>query len=319
MTPQYTPEHTGVAERANRTITEMVRCMLFDSRLGQEFWGYTALTAVHIINRLPSITHNTRTPFEIWFGVPPSINHLRIFGCTAYRHIPAPTRRKPNRRGRKCQFIGYVEVNGCRVTCLYDEKAKQVYITRDVVFDEGGINNLPKDCTDTPNLAGEAGQVNGNPEDFLTSNTYTTAAKTSATHTELGMGEEEANLGDPLPLIDPQESPNPEIEYNEETIVVKPQQPSASPNKDLPPRVPPVLAHRRSQRVHKRQEMFGLGAYPAFMAVVEDPASLQEVPESVDAVGWQRVWESELDSLRKNGTWVMAKVPKDRNCNRGTL
>ena len=49
-TPPYTPEHNSIAERANRTIMEMVRCMLFDSGLGQELWGYVALTAVHIIN-----------------------------------------------------------------------------------------------------------------------------------------------------------------------------------------------------------------------------------------------------------------------------
>jgi len=37
MTPPYTPEHNGVAERASRTIMEMVRCMLFDAGLGQQF------------------------------------------------------------------------------------------------------------------------------------------------------------------------------------------------------------------------------------------------------------------------------------------
>ena len=35
----YTPEHHGIAERANRTIMEMVRCMQFDAKMGPEFWG----------------------------------------------------------------------------------------------------------------------------------------------------------------------------------------------------------------------------------------------------------------------------------------
>jgi len=107
MTPPYTPEHNGIAERANRTITEMVRCMLFDAGLRREFWGYAALTAVHIINRLPGTTHNNKSPFEIWFGVQPSISHLRVFGGTAYRHVPAPTQRKLDRRARKCRLVGY--------------------------------------------------------------------------------------------------------------------------------------------------------------------------------------------------------------------
>ena len=100
ITPPYTPEHNGIAERANRTIMEMVRCMIYDTRFGQEFWGFAALTAVHIINRLPSSAHNNKTPFEIWFGKPPSLAHLRVFGCTAYRHTPAQTRRKLDQIGR---------------------------------------------------------------------------------------------------------------------------------------------------------------------------------------------------------------------------
>lgn len=35
----YTSEQNGVAERFNRTIMEKVRAMLFDSGLGDEFWG----------------------------------------------------------------------------------------------------------------------------------------------------------------------------------------------------------------------------------------------------------------------------------------
>jgi len=102
MTTPYTPEHNGIAERANRTIMDMVRCMLFGSGLGKEFWGFAALTAVHIINRLPSNAHENKTPFEIWFGSQPSIAHLRVFGCIAYRHIPSQTRRKVDPKGQRC-------------------------------------------------------------------------------------------------------------------------------------------------------------------------------------------------------------------------
>jgi len=31
ITPPYTPEHNGIAERANRSIMDMVRCMIFES------------------------------------------------------------------------------------------------------------------------------------------------------------------------------------------------------------------------------------------------------------------------------------------------
>lgn len=39
LTVQYTPQQNGVAERANRTIVEMARCMLIDSNLSESLWG----------------------------------------------------------------------------------------------------------------------------------------------------------------------------------------------------------------------------------------------------------------------------------------
>jgi len=100
ITPPYTPEHNGIAEQANRTIMDMVRYMILESALGKEFWGFAALTAVHIINRLPSGAHENRTPCEKWFRTTPSIGHLTVFGCTAYRHVPTQTRRKLEARAQ---------------------------------------------------------------------------------------------------------------------------------------------------------------------------------------------------------------------------
>lgn len=42
-TAPYTPEQNGVAERNNRTVVEMARCMLFESKLSEKFWGEALL------------------------------------------------------------------------------------------------------------------------------------------------------------------------------------------------------------------------------------------------------------------------------------
>jgi len=137
ITTPYTPEHNGIGERANRNIMEIVRCLLCDSGMGKEFWGYAALTAVHIINRLPSSAHDQKSPFELWYRSCPSIGHLRIFGCTDYHHIAAATRTKLDPRGKKCRLIGYAEDSGSRVYRLYDEAVGQVVVSRDLNCDEG--------------------------------------------------------------------------------------------------------------------------------------------------------------------------------------
>ena len=53
-TPLGTPQHNGVSERRNRTLLDMVRSMLSFTDLPYFLWGYALLTAVHLLNRVPS-------------------------------------------------------------------------------------------------------------------------------------------------------------------------------------------------------------------------------------------------------------------------
>lgn len=82
-----TPQQNGLAERFNRTILDKVRCMLSNANLPKTFWGETVNTAAYLINQCPSTTLNFKTPQEVWTGKPPSLNHLRVFGCAAFEHI----------------------------------------------------------------------------------------------------------------------------------------------------------------------------------------------------------------------------------------
>ena len=64
ISPPYTSQN-GHAERMNRTQMESARCILKDSKLGNEFWGYAVLTAAHIHNRLLSCSHQDKSPSNI--------------------------------------------------------------------------------------------------------------------------------------------------------------------------------------------------------------------------------------------------------------
>ena len=140
-----TPEQNGVAERMNRTLVESLRSMLSDAKLPHKFWAEALATAVYLRNRSPTKPVTGMTPFEAWTGKKPNVKHLRIFGCTAYAHIPKDERQKLDSKSRKCILLGYgTETKGYR---LYDEKCGKVLYSRDVLFNESSCG-IQKESTE---------------------------------------------------------------------------------------------------------------------------------------------------------------------------
>jgi transposase InsO family protein len=93
-TVKKTPQQNGVAERMNRTLVERMRCMLSHAKLPRSFWGEAMMTAVDLINLSPSVPLNGEVPEKIWSGKNVSYDHLRVFGCRAFVHIPKSERSK---------------------------------------------------------------------------------------------------------------------------------------------------------------------------------------------------------------------------------
>ncbi|KAM1043315.1 hypothetical protein ACFX2A_035387 [Malus domestica] len=61
----------------------MVHSMMSSTDLPVTFWGYALYTAAYLLNRVPSKSVS-QTPYEIWHGRKPSLNHVKIWGCEAY-------------------------------------------------------------------------------------------------------------------------------------------------------------------------------------------------------------------------------------------
>ena len=129
-----TPEQNGMAERMNRTLVETTRSMLSDSGLPKRFWAEALSTAVYLHNRSPTTSLKDKTPYEAWFGHKPDVNHLRVFGCDTYAHVPKDERRKIDSKAKKVIFLGYGDgIKGYR---LYDTEKQRVFYSRDVIFTE---------------------------------------------------------------------------------------------------------------------------------------------------------------------------------------
>lgn len=78
----YTPEQNGIVERANRTIVERAKCMLFDAGLEKPYWAEAVNIAVYVMNRSASSVLNSQTPEEIWSGRKVDVSNMRIFGSS---------------------------------------------------------------------------------------------------------------------------------------------------------------------------------------------------------------------------------------------
>lgn len=64
-TPPGTPQHNGIAERMNRTLTERAMSMRIHAGLPKMFWADAVSTAAHLINFGPSVLLNFGIPEEV--------------------------------------------------------------------------------------------------------------------------------------------------------------------------------------------------------------------------------------------------------------
>ena len=147
LTIPHTPQQNGVAERLNRTLIEGVHTMLADSKLPHRFWAEALSTTVYLRNRSPTKALEGITPFEAWSGTKPDVSFLRIFGCSAYAHVPKAERHKLDSKTRKCVLLGYgANRKGYH---LYDLERMKVIHSRDVVLNEASMPGIQKEENET--------------------------------------------------------------------------------------------------------------------------------------------------------------------------
>lgn len=125
LTAPYSPGQNGVAERKNRTLVEMARCMMREKGLSNQFWAEGVATAVCISNISPTKA--------IWTGIKPSVSHLKVFGCICFALITTD-RHKLESKSQKYIVVGYC--TDTKAYRLFDPIKEKNVISRNVIFDE---------------------------------------------------------------------------------------------------------------------------------------------------------------------------------------
>ena len=75
LTTPSVPQQNAVAEKRNRTISDMVRSIISYCDLPNSFWGYALEAAAYILNLVPSNLVPT-TPTKLWTGRKPSLKYV---------------------------------------------------------------------------------------------------------------------------------------------------------------------------------------------------------------------------------------------------
>ena len=65
-------------------VQEVTRTMLNDAKLHDGYWREVVYTVVYVQNRGQLKVNSDKTPYELWFGRPASIEYFRVFVSKCY-------------------------------------------------------------------------------------------------------------------------------------------------------------------------------------------------------------------------------------------
>ncbi|KAJ9550922.1 hypothetical protein OSB04_014967 [Centaurea solstitialis] len=151
----YTPAQNGVAERKNRHLLEVTRCMMISMNVPKHLWGQAVLTAAYLINRMPSKLLEWKTPIMMLKGENEYILPLKVFGCVCFVKDNRPTVGKLDPRSVKCVFVGYSATQKGYV--CWSPIERKLFVSMDVTFREQESyysNNVTSPFDDLPNIGG---------------------------------------------------------------------------------------------------------------------------------------------------------------------
>lgn len=292
LTIPYTPEQAGTAERTNRTILEMARTLLIESKLPKNFWAEAVATAVYIRNRCGTSKLNDKTPEEIWSGRRPTSSHFRVFGCLAYSWIPKELRSKLDKKATPSILMGYYE--NMKAYRLYDPKTEKFFACKKPVFfeDKTGWEELQKKNEEketTINETEDRIKLMWSPEERKENNEIQELSRDQSEERETTENNEI------------QEEPRNQSEEYEERIEERIENNSRRSNRlrQFPNRL----------QVDPRKNSYCNEATTDKL----EPVTYEEATSCKEKKKWKEAIEKELNSLNKMETWKVVKKEKHMN------
>ena len=240
-------------------------------------------------------------------GKPPSLKHLRIFGCRAYAH---QNKGKLEPRSVISLFMGYpTGTKGFRLVHK-DDNSYRFFISRNVIFREDQFPGfLETKKSDSSSVVAPVSINQFQIEPLL------------ETNTELPENSQPSSESENLDT-GPIETPELGIDQAEPNQVLEDQigdlneseQDEILEDSNLDNYLLSRDRTRRTIRVPSRFLDANLVIYALNVSVADNyvPENFQDAISCSDSSKWQRAMNEELESLKKNKTWILVNKPENK-------
>ncbi|CAI7730824.1 unnamed protein product [Closterium sp. NIES-53] len=337
LTMPYSPAMNGIAERANRKITETARGLLIEAGLPDYFWPDAVRSACVAKNRaLKHVGAHKWVPYVEWIGRKPKVDMLRVFGCMCMALVPKHLRH--NKLGAKAIWAVHLGVaQNSKGWLLWDPFTKKFLVSRDCKFME---NLMYKDwkAKNEANIGMRFGEVMSSGLEHVELPLELSSSTTTSRKSSLVNGGEEAKDAEKeeeeVQQVN-ERAPTPSRTTSARRIRVTPQQRQGL---HVPAAEEEGRGKRRIQAPNRltydalgdpaKSALTGAALMVgddeesdyeecafAFFSPVEmlgEPATLKEALESSDAEEWKKAMDSELKSIEEKGTWELVELPEER-------
>lgn len=279
--PPYVHELNGVAERYNRSAMDIGRCLMREAKIHRKYWPEVIKTVAYLKNRTIANTVENKTPYEIFFGIKPNVEHLKIYGSRVYVRVPEVLRKsKWDDKAQLGILVGYNE-NSYRV--LLNNK---IVNARHVQVVEENTNLICLEKLDDQSVK------DNDLETDSTLNISNKICKTEYKGHENYINEvENENCNNSMKDLVSNDNLNDDDEDDMHVGLGK--------------------SKRKRTPVSRYGNPVSHFIYVNYIDA-NVPNTFEEAMNSQDRELWQRAMDSEMNSLNKNNTWQIVERPKDK-------
>ena len=266
----------------------------------------------YLRNRSP-VAGKAKTPWEMMFGAAPDVSMFRVWGSTAFVHVPKALRRKLDPVAQKGTLVGYEPGSKAYRVLM---PGNSIRVSRDVTFDELGGERA------SGGTAGSGGGEGGKPAIITLSLSDSDSPEGQLPEMHLNELFFDAQDGEGMEQQDqPAEAGAAAGDAEHADPLVRGEEQGGDPQAALPAQQP--AAHeageaaaeaaqpRRSGRASKAPgEWWKAPQARVAQATDTEPASYKEAMSAADAEQWKQAMDEEMQSLLANNTWELGKVPE---------